>query len=61
MRYTGDTKYKDKVLLTISELMDMFYDESIHVCSDEIEASLLAMSALDDFLKSYPSYVFKPA
>jgi hypothetical protein len=56
-----DTKYKDKVLLTISELMEMFYGESVLVCPDEIEASLLARSALDDFLKIYPSYVFKPA
>ncbi|MBI3814423.1 MAG: hypothetical protein HY279_08165 [Nitrospinae bacterium] len=56
-----DTKYKDKVLFSISELMEIFYGESIHVCPDEIEASLLARSALDDFLKSYPSYVFNPA
>lgn len=61
VKYSEDVKYNGKVSLTVNELMEMFYVESIYVCTDEIEASLLAKSAVDDFLKSYPSYVFKPA
>jgi hypothetical protein len=47
---------KDKSDEIISELKEMFYAESIHICPDENEASALAVSALDDFLESYPMF-----
>lgn len=43
--------------LTINELIDILYGESTHICTDEMEASSLAISALSDFLKSYPFLV----
>ncbi len=49
--YEGDTP------LTINELIDILYGESAHICTDEMEASSLAISALTDFLKSYPFLV----
>ena len=47
---------KDKSDEIISELKEMFYAESIHICHDENEASVLAVSTLNDFLKSYPMF-----
>ncbi len=43
--------------LTIGELIDIFYCESVHICSDETEASALAISALNDFLESHPTLI----
>jgi len=43
--------------LTIDELMDIFYCESVHICSDETEASALAISALNDFLESHSTFI----
>ncbi|MBI4378125.1 MAG: hypothetical protein HY578_03395 [Nitrospinae bacterium] len=49
--------YKKDRLLNINNLMEIFYSESTYICSDEIEASILASSVLCDFLKIYPYYV----
>ena len=48
---------KDKSDEIISGLKEMFYAESIHICPDENEASILAESTLDDFIKSYPMFL----
>ncbi|OGW05055.1 MAG: hypothetical protein A2889_01990 [Nitrospinae bacterium RIFCSPLOWO2_01_FULL_39_10] len=49
--------YEGGTPLTINELIEILYGESIHICPDEMEASSLAISALTDFLKSYPFLV----
>ncbi len=56
----GDIKNikKESGTMTINELIDILYGESVHICTDEIEASSLAVSALSDFLKSYPFLVY---
>lgn len=43
--------------LTLDELMDIFYCESVHICPNETEASALAISALSDFLESHPTFI----
>jgi hypothetical protein len=43
--------------LTINELIDIFYAESVHICPDETEASALAISALNDFLESHSTLI----
>ena len=59
MGYVGGLKGESRAynFLSIDELMDIFYCESVHICSDETEASALAISALNDFLESHSTFI----